>query len=185
MAIQLPPKPDITAAAGRLWTLIDERINSAIRSLGTPGSGVARPRPLTATTQLAGTQPLLVQPITDPVTNIVSSTFITSIPVYTSSRIIGWELHALTPGIIVIDLQLTSIQSDPAVAPILVPLNGPDNLLAMSGYTTGSQDTSTWLVREFSAGSVINVFCISADGFIAQCVLGIQLEDLDSRILQT
>lgn len=184
MVIQLPPKPDIASAAGRLWTLIDERINTAIRQLGIPGSSVPRPRTITVTAQLAANTPLVVTPVTDPVTGLVSSTYITSIPVYTSCRIIGWELHALTAGIVVVDLKLSSIQVDPLTVPLLTPINGSDNFLAMNGYTTGSTDTSAWLKREFSAGSVINVYVVSADAVVAQCVLGLQLEDLDSRVLQ-
>jgi hypothetical protein len=168
-----------------MWQLIDDRINEALRQ-ALSGGGVPRPRPITISVPLMGATPTTIAaPIPDPVTGILSpNTFLTSIPVFSSVRIIGWQIHALVAGQIIIDLQLSQIEADPMTAQTLIPLNGPLIPIALNGYTTGSDDTSLWALNNFSSGGVINVFIVSTDGIIAQAVLGLELADLDSRVLQ-
>lgn len=167
-----PPKPQ--ASASGFWTLIDERVNDAIKDVLQRLFGVPRPRPVVVNIPLVGGTG--VQP--------VEGWLASAVMPYANMRIVGWSMQALAAGAITIDIRSSSIQASPAtpISPVSMP--GIANVLSLNGYSVTSQDTSAWNSRDLTAGSVINVYVMSVDTAIRSCVLALQLLDLDGKVLQ-
>ncbi len=167
--INLPTGQEVAALDTRLWTLIDEHINELVQ-VANNTLGSSNPRPLT-----------VVIPLANDVAPDVG--WLWSVPVWFPSRIVAWEIHAITSGQITLDLRVSTIQPLQGTPPTFQSLNGASNYLTLDGYTVKSIDTADWAKRDISAGSIISVFVISASG-IQEAVLALQLNDLQSNVLQ-
>ncbi len=97
----------------------------------------------------------------------------------------GWQILALTPGQIVVDIQLTGIDASPLTVPVPISMPGDPTLFpALNGYGVISQDTNLWVTNVIPARTVLLFYVVSASA-ITSAVMGLTLMDLDSRVLQT
>lgn len=162
---------DQTAAANRFWTLFDQRTLGLVNSLLRRRLGSPRSRLMTLNVPIAGPIP--------PTTG-----WLTSVAVDTTVRVIGWQMLALTPGQIVVDVRISTIPTSPAFPPVLTSMPGSAHFPSLNGYGVVSRNTSGWARTEVQAGNILHFYVISASN-IAQAVFGLQLMDLDARMLQT
>lgn len=164
------PQADTSASFTTFWSLVDQRINAAIRdALRT--MGVTRARGLT-----------LNIPLADSV-NAPGAGWLQSVVIFHTCRVTAWEIIALTSGSIVIDVRKSVIPANPSTVPILTSMPGSANFPALNGYATASYDTSAWTNRDIQAGDVLHFYVQSASG-IRQSILGLQLMDMYGKVLQ-
>lgn len=165
------PPADQIAAANKFWAGIDERVDNRINGNIQENLGIPRNRVITINIPLASA------------TSTPSAGWLTSIFVDSPIRIVGWQIHALGPGTVTIDIQYSSIQVDPLTEPLLVSLPGlVENFPSLNGYTVASQNTTAWFQRDLLSG-VLNIIVVEATGILA-AVMGLECIDLGSRVLQ-
>lgn len=161
---------DPSASVTQFWSLVDQRINEAIQTTFRRELGVPRPRPMSVNIPIADTS-------TTPVVG-----WLTSVLIFHTSRINAWEINALIPGSISLDVRVSTIPPNPATPPTLTSCPGPSHFPTLNGYATAGRDTSGWQIRDIPAGSVLHVFVNSAAS-LKQAVFGIQLIDLTGKLL--
>lgn len=166
----IQPEQDSSASITTFWTLVDQRINSAIRdSLRT--TGITRARGLTLNIPLADSA------------SAPAVGWLQSVVIFHTCRITAWEIIALTSGSITIDIRKSVIPANPSTVPLLTSMPGGANFPSMNGYSTASYDTSAWTNRDIQAGDVLHFYVQSASG-IRQSILGLQLMDMYGKVLQ-
>lgn len=165
-----PPPADLSASASNLWKVIDRRIQDAMENILNRW-GRPRARTMTINFPIAGA--------TVPLAGWVASCGIAN-----NIKIVGWEINAIIAGTVSLDVQVSTMQTSPATSPARTSLNGVSNYLTMTaGFTTSSQDTSTWTTNLVSNGAVLHLYVISATT-LTQAILVLRVIDMDSKVLQ-
>lgn len=173
MSTNQPPgtQPDSSAAMQRFWSIIDLRIHAAIKDHSRRALGVPRARGMS-----------LNFPIADSVFTPVAG-WLQSVHVFHTCRISAWQVHAIVPGTLVLDVRVSNIPGSPSTVPTLVSMPGAGQFPSLNGYAVSNTDTSGWANRDIQAGSVLSIYVISASS-IKQCIFGLQLMDLYGKLLQ-
>lgn len=164
-----PPPIDQSTLATRFWTLVDQRINALLDSVLRARFGQPRARYLTLNVPLAGE----LTP---------SPGWLTSVVLDSTCRVVTWEIMALVPGTVTIDVRYSAIPASPGTVPSQTSMPGLA-YPSLNGYAVYSQDTSAWAHTQVQAGMVMHFYVLAASG-IQQAVLGLTMMDLDGRVLQ-
>lgn len=176
MAVAQPPVPtvDPSASASRFWQYLDRRVQGMLDDWINRILGVPRPRSMT-----------MVIPLADVTGPLATSGWLQTVPIFTTCRITAWAIQSLSIGSVSLDIRWNLIPNGPnngAITP--TSMNGPSNFLQVTnGYSNLSFDTTAWVQRDIVASSAVSVYVNSMSG-VTSAVLGLQLSDLQGRVLQ-
>lgn len=162
---------DSSASITTFWSIVDKRINAAIRDFMRQQLGTPRPRAMSINIPLADT-------VSTPAVG-----WLQSIVIFHTSRLVGWEINAIVPGSITVDIRVSTIPSSPSTQPTLTSCPGVGNFPSLTGYAVAGRDLSKWAIQDIQAGSVLHIYVISASA-IKQAILGLQIIDLVGKTLQ-
>jgi hypothetical protein len=171
MAVFPGPNPaqSVTATGSRFWQSVRDEIMQAIAAVTQP----TRYRTLAINVPLVG----------DTASGVTPAGWVASVGVAFNCRIVGYQIFALLPGTVTVDIQrttpITILETDP---PTPVSIVGDPSLYpTMNGAFVENFDMSGWTATELADGDQLHFF-LTADTDASIATLVLRLQDLDEKV---